>query len=301
MLPNFLIIGAAKSGTTALYAYLKQHPQVFMSARKEAHFFSFEGKSARTSGPGDVVGNAIASLNEYKALFSDVTTEVAIGEASPTYIYLPHARERILHHVPNAKLIAILRQPAERAFSAYMHVRRDRREPVEDFRVALSLEEQRVAENWGPIWHYKNGGYYYEQLQPYFQQFPREQIKVIIYEEFKKNPSKILAEVFGFLNVEPGFVPDISFKPNVSGLQKSRAFQSVIDTVFMRRNPLRYLSRIMFSEKYRLIITSKVRQLNLEKLRLSDDIWQDLTSCYSHDIGKLELLLERDLSIWRKR
>jgi hypothetical protein len=110
-MPNFLIIGAGKSGTTSLYHYLGEHPDVFMSPVKEPGFFVYEGETLRFCGPGDDKANRkfITDISSYQALFEAVSHENAVGEASPSYIYRKKASEQIWHHLPDAKLIAILR------------------------------------------------------------------------------------------------------------------------------------------------------------------------------------------------
>jgi hypothetical protein len=120
-MPNFLIIGAAKSGTTSLHHYLKQHPQVYMSQIKEPSFFAFEGTKPAIPGPWKrwAAHNFITDIQAYRSLFQGVSDEVAIGEASTIYLVHPTAPQRIRHYVPDAKLIAILRDPAERAYSNY--------------------------------------------------------------------------------------------------------------------------------------------------------------------------------------
>ena len=109
-LPNFLVIGAAKAGTTTVYQYLKQHPQVYMSPRKEPHFFSKNGTK----------DYPIPTLEDYQALFQEASDEIAIGEASTSYLTHPQTAERIQYHIPHAKLIAILRDPANRTYSLYI-------------------------------------------------------------------------------------------------------------------------------------------------------------------------------------
>ncbi|MEQ8999686.1 MAG: sulfotransferase domain-containing protein [Coleofasciculus sp. B1-GNL1-01] len=109
-LPNVLVIGAAKAGTTTVYQYLKQHPQVYMSPRKEPHFFSKNGTK----------NYPIPTLEDYQALFQGASDEIAIGEASTSYLTHSKAAERIQCHIPNAKLIAILRDPAYRTYSLYI-------------------------------------------------------------------------------------------------------------------------------------------------------------------------------------
>ncbi len=187
-LPNFLIIGAAKSGTTSLYVYLMQHPEIYMSPVKETHFFSFDSESKMTKGPGDPIHKAITDFNEYQALFDGVTDEKAIGEASTSYLYRPEAPGRIHKILPDAKLIAILRNPADRAFSAYMHVVRDERETAKDFAEALSYEENRKAAGWEPIWHFTSVGHYYEHLKRYYDLFHPDQIKVYLHEDLNDHP-----------------------------------------------------------------------------------------------------------------
>jgi hypothetical protein len=119
MLPSFLVIGATKSGTTALYDYLRQHPAIFMPALKEPRFFLYDGSEDSARFP-------VRSLEEYEALFAPVTTETALGEATPQYLTSWAAMERIHETLPGARLIAALRDPAERAFSIYLMNLRNR-------------------------------------------------------------------------------------------------------------------------------------------------------------------------------
>jgi hypothetical protein len=296
--PNFLIIGAAKCGTSSVYMYLKQHPEIFMSAVKEPHFFSFTNETKRTNGPGDTVTEAITDIDVYESLFDGVREEKAIGEASPTYIYQPQAPDRIHQLIPDVKVIAILRNPAERAFSAYMHVVRDRREKAHDFAHALALEEKRINENWGPIWHYKNGGFYYQQLKRYFDRFPQENIKIILYEDLRQDQNTVLKEIFKFLDVDPNFEPDLSVKFNVSGEQKSKFIHTLTLLLFENPNPIRWFSRNLIPERLRWKVTNHVRRLNLKKQSIPADIKAELINQYREDIKKLETLINRDLSKW---
>lgn len=297
-LPNFLIIGAAKCGTSSIYMYLKQHPEIFMSPIKEPHFFSFTSETKKTQGPRDSVTQAITNLEEYKNLFKGVQNEKAIGEASPTYIYQPNAAERIQNLIPNAKLIAILRNPAERAFSAYMHVVRDRREPAKSFSEALSCEKQRIRENWGPLWHYRNCGFYFEQLTRYFNLFPKDQIQVFTYEDLRSDQEGVLKNIFKFLDVDTNFIPDISVKFNVSGKQKSKLLHSLTLGLFNNPNPIRWLSRHIVPESLRWKVTNRIRELNLISQKIPEKIKAELINGYRYDIIKLQTLIDRDLSHW---
>ncbi|NEO53881.1 MAG: sulfotransferase [Okeania sp. SIO3B5] len=142
-MPNFLMIGAPKAGTTSLYEYLKQHPQVYLSEIKEPHFFSFEGRTQGFNDPSraNFIRKKVTKIEDYKKLFEEVKDEVAIGEASTSYIYIPEAVERIKKYVPDVKIIAILRNPADRAFSHYLQHRKNGTEVFLDFADALKEEQ----------------------------------------------------------------------------------------------------------------------------------------------------------------
>ena len=143
-MPNFLIIGAAKSGTTSLYAYLEQHPQAYLSPKKEPEFFSYEGREVDFNGPkGEEQANhgikqhITANIEEYRALFRGASDEKAIGEASTMYLYSPQAPSRIKHYIPKVKLIAIFRNPVDRAYSTFSYLTLQGREPLSEFSQAL--------------------------------------------------------------------------------------------------------------------------------------------------------------------
>lgn len=297
-LPNFFIIGAAKSGTSSLYLYLDQHPQIYMSPIKEPHFFSFDSVSKWTHGPGDTINQAITNLDEYKELFNGVKDEIAIGEASTSYLYRSETAKRIFEMIPDAKIIAILRQPAERAFSAYMHVVRDKRETARNFQEALSKEEKRKQENWDPIWHYANVGFYYEQVLRFFSYFPKEQIKVYLYDELVNNPSMLLSDLFEFLSVEPDYCIDVNVRVNVSGQQKSKTLTALSNYLFMRPNPFRWISRKIIPKIWRWKVTGFIRGLNLKKSTIPLQERKDLMDLFSEDILKLQDLIKKDLTIW---
>ncbi|HEX9660552.1 MAG TPA: sulfotransferase [Rhodothermales bacterium] len=161
-LPDFLVVGAAKSGTTSLYHLLRQHPDVFMSAVKEPGFFALKNRDLQFNGPGDMnaIGRcSVNSLETYTALFDEAGSGVAAGEASNIYLYSPEAPPAIKAAIPNVKLIAMLRDPVERAFSAYLMMLRDNRETL-PFKLALAQAEKRAGQGWSYMWQYQSGGRY---------------------------------------------------------------------------------------------------------------------------------------------
>lgn len=202
-LPNFLIIGATKAGTTSLHHYLGQHPDIFVAPAKETNFFAQESALCFT-------GKAISLPEEYAAQFAGATTQKAIGESSPAYLAVPAAPERIARMLPNIKLIAILRNPVDRAYSHYLMRRRQGREDRETFEEVLNEPDR------DPVRSYTERGFYGKFLTRYFEHFPKEQIKVFLYEDLVDDPKTVVRDCFEFLGVDPDVQIDTSKKHNVN-------------------------------------------------------------------------------------
>ena len=293
--PNFLIIGAAKSGTTALYQALRQHPQMFMSASKEPHYFAFADEAMAYQGPGVTINStSVTKLDEYEQLFAGVTHEKAIGEASALYLYVPAAARRIVEYAPEMKLVVILRHPAERAFSAFMHLRRDGREPLADFRAALRAEAERTRDNWGFLWRYTGLGLYAHQLTRYYKLFPRAQISVFLYDDFRANPLGVVRETCRFLTISDNFTPDMALRPKVSGIPRRRWLHD-----FLRGpHPAKAVAKLLVPASFRQRAKLRLTNRNLVKQELLPDIKRELTQVFHDDILALQDLLERDLTAW---
>ena len=300
VMPNFLIIGAAKSGTTALYAYLRQHPDIFMSSVKEPRFFAFEGEKLSFSGPKDhgerFNRETITDLKTYQSLFDGVAGEKAIGEASPAYLSSAEkASKSIRHHIPEVKLIVILRQPAERAYSAFLHTIRAGRETNMNFESVLKSEEKRIQNNWGAIWQHRRLGFYYEQMLPYYQLFPQEQIKVCLYDDLRLNSASLIRELLTFLEVDSTLPLDVSRRVNVSGIPRSTWVQKFLK---VSDNPMRDMLKPLVPQKLRRSLVHKVKEANLIRPDLPEETRRRLTFEYKDDILKLQDLIQRDLSSW---
>lgn len=296
-LPNFLIIGAAKSGTTAVYTYIKQHPQIFMSEQKELRYFSYTDEPPSDT-PKDYIHPSVTTFEAYQQHFDQVTNETIIGESSPMYMYTPGTAERIKNILPDVKLFAILRNPIDRAYSAYTHALREWKEPAGSFDLALQQEEARIATGWGMLWHYKRAGLYYQQLIPYFRVFEPERIKVVLYDDLVSNSNKLLKELFSYLNVDEDFQPDTSHRPNVSGFPKSQIYHDFMKMIFIKNNPIKSLSRLIFPKETRKNVMVSMRSYNLEKRAMSQEIRDSLREYYQEEILLLGKILNRDLSHW---
>ena len=301
--PNFLIVGTAKSGSTALWHYLGQHPQVYMSPRKHTRYFSFQVANPGFHGPrleGESVPYAMTDIDAYHALFADATSQTAIGEASHSYLYRPDAPERILRYDPSMKLIAVLRNPAERAHSHYRQMVRDGREPFDDFVSALEAEELRIRDEWWPDFHYVQIGLYYAQLRRYFDLFDHRQIKIYLYEDLTSEPRAVLQDIFRFLDVDSAFVPEIALRYNASGIPRNKVVHSTLQRL-RRLRPI--VERALSEQQSRRLLRlgSTLHNRNLTKSLLLPEVRRRVTDQYFRDdIVRLQSLIRRDLSSWLK-
>jgi hypothetical protein len=300
-LPTFLIIGAQKSGTTSLYEYMEQHPDVFMSPNKEPHFFAFEGQTLdyrlADGKPAALTRHAVTTLAEYRELFAGAAGETARGEASTLYLAIPHTAERIHACIPDARLIAILRNPVDRAWSAYLHARRWNAEPEHDFRRALALEPQRIADRWGPLYHYQTLGYYHDQLAPYYALFPREQIRVFRYDDFVARPHDVLRDAFAFIGVEPSFEPDTALRHNVSGVPRSTRIQALLEG----NQGLKQIVKRVIPRDLALRGRAVVQRRNLTRPILPAETRNELQALFQDDIERTAELTGLDLAGWLTR
>lgn len=295
-LPTFLIIGAPKCGTTSLYRYLAQHPDVFMPKLKEPMFFSYDGLDVFFGGPVDDSKNVVTDLETYRALFAPATSETARGEASPSYLYRERAPERIKHHVPDARLIALLRDPVDRAWSSYVHLRREGQEPLDDFWAAVAAEDRRVEENWIPLFHYTRVGMYGSHLDRYHRLFAPEQIKVYLYDDLAKDPLGVTRDALSFIGVNEAFDPDVAEHHNVSGVPRSRALHELL---FRPPAPVRALARKLVPENARGRLHSRLNRRNLAPPPpRPPDLRERLVPVFRADIERVQEILARDLSGW---
>ncbi len=296
--PEFLIIGAARSGTTALHAYLRQHPQIFMPAHKEPNFFAFEGLDLTCEGPGaDDINNSITRFSDYQRLFDSAPDTATCGEASPLYLYSERAPAQIKRHVPNARMVVILRNPVEQAFSHFMYATKQCIEPESDFTTALGLENKRLADNWQPLFGYSSFPRYAEQLSRYFAIFPKQQFLIRTYEDFQDKPNEVLKDIFGFIGVDVGFKPDMSQKLNAGGVPKNQALQNFL----MKSNPITRAIGLVVPPATRLRIRDRLAKLNLDRAEAMPDAARTiLHQRLDDEIIRLEHLIARDLSAWRQ-
>jgi hypothetical protein len=295
-LPNFLVIGAAKCGTTSLHHCLSQHPEVYVAPGMLGCFFAFDGQRPAHKGPADWQMDrwAVTDLDTYEAQFGGVGSEKAIGEVCAAYIYRPDAAERIRSRLPDVKLVAILRDPVDRAYSNYMHKVRDGVEPLVSFAEAIDAEPRRIREGWRYNWHYKTRSMYFDQLRCFYRLFAREQIQILLFDDLSSRPHALFRDLFGFLGVDEDFQPDTSIHFQATGVPRSRAMANFI----RRQSVVKTAYRMIMPAQYRQRVTKSLEELNLRKPSLTDQVRQDLLAVFRDDVLKLQDLIGRDLSHW---
>lgn len=284
-LPNFIMIGVAKAGTTSFFHYLDQHPQVYVCPIKATNFFGYEDARDwqwKDEGDPPMLQNfPVRTFEAYEAMFAQASNEIAIGEVSPQYFRSPTAAQRIHEFLPDVKLIVSLRNPAERAFSGFL-MRTRRGDAVKSFYEELTLQSSHVKE-----------GFYYRRLKRFIDIFPKQQIKIYIFEEFKKDPAKVIRDLYSFLGVDTSFTPDTSVRHNPGAVPKFR----LLNRLFF--NPtLIGMAKSMVPESLHGKL-KQIQQLNQTAApKLPADLRSELLNLYRDDILQLEELIGQDLAIW---
>lgn len=295
-LPNFLIIGVQKAGTTSIYNYLKQHPQVYMSPVKETNFLEKDWEKLAKDKPSKSQ-NKIDTFEKYCELFKDVTNEIAIGEASPNYLFHYNtSSELIQRYVPNAKLISILRNPTERAHSDYlMHVRD-----------AIGTQNKSLLDQVKYSSHKSfvlRKGFYYEHLKHFYDKFDRQQIRVYLYDDLRKDAVKFMQEMYRFIGVDDSFSVDVSHRAQTAKVPKNQTVNKLLQKPNPLRNSVASVLKTFMPEETRQKIRSSLVNLNSNdksKAALSPEERKALIDLYRNDILQLQDLIDRDLSAWLK-
>lgn len=288
-LPTFIIAGTAKAATTSLYAYLDEHPEIYMSPVKETRFFAFE-----PSNPDHIQAGRdrfpIRTLSEYGALFDDVAGQFAIGEASPQYIFSDHARRGIREVMPNIQLIFSLRHPVERIYSLHqMNVRNGR--DTRHFSKMIREDVDRLTK-------YK----YSRALSRWFADFDAKQIHVLLFRDLKHEPQIAVQKVLKFLSVDSDFVPSLETKHNVGGVPQNAAIHRVLQGV--RRSKFAKNLIVGMPSTLRKQLSQHMKGLEVRNLRrperIDDGDAQFLLDLFAEDNYELEELLGRNLDTWRE-
>ena len=276
MLPNFLICGIEKGGTSSLYYYLKAHPEVFMASKKEINFFSY---------------NYFRGVGWYEAHFdgAESADAHARGEASPLYMAHPEVPRRIAHTIPEAKLLFVLRNPIERAYSEYwFNVNRGVQYPQQSF--------SKIIRKPTGYRRYIRKGFYADQIEAFLPHFSRDQLHFIITEEMQQDTRSELQRCFRFLGVSD-HEPTISTRHNTAQLPRNRVSEVMLSVLV----PVQIALRPALPAR----IEGRVKQLmrstfftNKEKPQMPEADRAYLQRVYQEPNQRLAELIGRDLSNW---
>ncbi len=289
--PNFFIIGAARSGTTALAQILRHHPDAFVTQPKEPSFLAFAEQEMAFTGPGDdasINRVAVTDPHKYLSLYQSAGAKKSRGDASvSTLYYADRSVPTLQNYFPEAKLVAILRDPSARAFSAYSYQRARGLEPCDDFRDALGREEERIRRGWHHIWHYVGMGRYSRQLAPFLETFGADRVKVLFYEELDQDPVGVGRSLFGYLGLDATATVELE-AVNVSGDPRSKLLQRANGWA-TRRHWARSTTKAIVPFRLR----ERVRRANLRHLDVPADVLEELQQVFAQESDELRALLSR--------
>jgi hypothetical protein len=295
-LPNFLVIGAGRSGTTSLHHYLGQHPAIYLPRVKApSHFYCCNGLAAID----DPLLRAqtrhfVADPAAYERLFDGVRGETAIGEVSPVYLATTAAAPRIAARLPGVKLIAVLRHPIDRAWARWVGRVRDGLERRTDFREVVREETRAALPRDDAFGTYVASGFVHHFLATYFELFPRERIRIHLFEDLLRDPAALVADLFRFLEVDASFRPDTATRHNRSGgFIRSRPLRAL----WTRSARVRTAARAYLPEPLR---DAAFRALtgDLVAPSLDPELRAELQELFRDDTERLQDLIGRDLSHW---
>ncbi len=298
-LPDFLVIGVPKAGTTALHAALTRHPGLYMSPVKEPKFFLTDGPPPTKGGPGDALTyrEHIWQRDRYEALFDAAPVGTLRGESTPLYLYDQAAMRRIQGLIPAARLIVIVRDPVERAHSNWTHLWSAGLEPVGDFVRACAEEERRIAAGWASFWHYTGLGKYGRQLEYAFSLFPRDQVLVLRYRLLVDSPAATLDQICAFLGVQTGVLTEIPRENVTAHPERTLAHQTL--SLGMRASDA--LGRLLPGRTATRATHQLERLLQRGRRKRQPLSWQQrqaLLPKFEDDIKLLENLLGENFGDW---
>jgi hypothetical protein len=284
--PNFFIVGTPKAGTTSLYYYLEEHPDIFMSPIKETNYFSYAEIKAQQLYYNE---EHISSLGQYLELFKEAKDEKAIGEASVSYLYYPSVPSKIKEFNSEARIIIVLRNPVDRGFSHYLM---DRRLGLVDL-LYEDIIWKRSAHPKFQLYYqqYVMLGQYYEQVKRYLTIFGETQVKILLYEDIVSDIESVVKELFIFLNVDCDFSPDTNEQHNMYTSPKNFFIQKLY-----AHKKFRIAAKNFFGENTQRQIKNVF--FKRDKPELSKKLKYDLSQIYKENIYKTSELLKRDLTYW---
>ena len=294
--PNFIIAGFPKCGTTSLHHYLSEHPQIFMPSQKELHFFTYEILSKLKNGPKDgaVKKTQIQDSKKYLDFYRNVKNEIAVGDASPSYINYPNQFLKIKEYLEDPKFIVVLRDPINRAYSNYLHLKREQRETL-TFKEAVNRENKRIKDKYSDFWYYKFNSTYYDKILKAKETF--KEVLIITSEELNENHVATMKKVYKFLDVDCNFITKRkSNRFNKGGYYKKNLFTKIIFQPSKFKNLIKKFIKPTPSLKILLARVASVFRAKTEEIDEETVLY--LTKHFKEEVKKLKSL-NINTSNWR--
>jgi hypothetical protein len=308
--PNFFVIGVAKGGTTSLHHYLSQHPEVYLTPIKETNYFASDDIDEQNlhpvyrkdihldleayieQGMKRMVHIAhVRSKQHYQALYSKASNEKAIGEISNSYIICPSAMSKIKAQFPEAKLIFLLRNPIDRAWSHFLMNVRESKTTHHDFLSEVNADFSLNKRGWGVSHQYIELGLYANQVKRVLANFSKHQIKWLLFEDFKKNTPRSLKEICSFLNVDDNFEFDLSEKANTAGVPRNREVNKLlVDSGLVHK------LKAIANPKQKAWVKSILLKQGAAIPKIKDSERDRIKEYYEKDVYVLSQLLEFDFN-----
>lgn len=298
--PNFLVAGAARSGTTGLVEGLRTHARVFITAPKEPHYFALHGSRADFRGPGDAATInrvAVTDHDAYLNLFPAQHDYLALGDGSvSTLYYADRAAPEILRVNPDMRLVVILREPVERAYSSFLYLRARGFEPCEDFLDAVAREPVRQQEKWHHLWHYTAMGQYADGLQVLREAVGPGRVGVWFYDDLQTDYQGTIRSVQEFLGLPVDHDQNLDVpRVNVSGTPRVALAQRVIQTATRNeivRSSVKSLTTFRFRER--------IRRGGLRPSAVTDHVRVELAPRFVDDLAALAKVVDGPVPDWLK-
>ena len=294
--PNFIIAGFPKCGTTSLHHYLSEHPQIFMPSQKELHFFTYEILSKLKNGPKDraVKKTQIQDSKKYLDFYRNVKNEIAVGDASPSYINYPNQFLKIKEYLEDPKFIIVLRDPINRAYSNYLHLKREQRETL-TFKEAVNRENKRIKDKYSDFWYYKFNSTYYDKILKAKETF--KEVLILTSEELNENHEATMKKVYKFLDVDCNFITKRkSNRFNKGGYYKKNLFTKIIFQPSKFKNLIKKFIKPTPSLKILLARVASVFRAKTEEIDEETVLY--LTKHFKDEVKKLKSL-NINTSNWR--
>jgi len=296
-LPDFFVIGAGRSGTTSLQVHLDAHPQVFMCRKSPDYFVSGDAAPPwETEVARAMMDHRVHDRDEYLALFRDAAGKAAVGEVSPVYLQSLAAPGRIHALCPDVRIVAILRHPVDRAYAHFLGRQRDGIEPAGSFAARIERELKSPLPDDIAFGSYLGCGRYHHFLRGYYSRFPRDRIRVYLFDDFVESPGRVMADLFAFLGVDPEVEVDVSQRRNRGGVIANPLLRAI------------WTGTVGLRTRLRARLPESIRNAagpwflhSLEVPPLDPALRARMLTALHDDIVTLQSLIDRDLGTWLSR